>query len=188
MKSLRRGPGAGSGAAVDGDGKEAPARGPGLRFASAADFEVEEPLLVQRLDRAVFLHRGDGGVDRIDKLGALGEDEAEILGSQSLSDDFQPAFGGGDIALARRAVGQDKIDIIGAKGLDGGAEGFEQLDARVLFVAVKDIVDARSSSGSLIIVPSLSINNTLFMSFRFFPHLNSAGVLTKFCFRLVFQP
>ncbi len=39
------------------------------------------------------------------------------------------------------AVGQHDIDVAGLQGLNRGAEGLEELDARVLLVAVEDFVD-----------------------------------------------
>ena len=47
-----------------------------------AHLVVEEPLLVQRIDGAVGLERGNRGIDRGDEIGTLGEDEAEIFSAE----------------------------------------------------------------------------------------------------------
>ncbi|EGE57285.1 hypothetical protein RHECNPAF_4460057 [Rhizobium etli CNPAF512] len=106
-----------------------------------AHLVVEEPLLVQRIKGTVRFESGDGGIDGSDEIGALREDKAEILGAERFADHFQPTIRGIDVALGSDAVGQYEVDVAGLQRLHGCAEGFEELDARVLFVAIEDFID-----------------------------------------------
>jgi hypothetical protein len=62
------------------------------RSGSLAHLVVEEPLLVQRIEVPSALSAAMAGIDRRDEVGALGEDEAEILGAQRAADQLQPPF------------------------------------------------------------------------------------------------
>src|SRR5260221_6114084 len=62
---------------------------------------VEEPLLVQRVDGAIVLHRLDGGVDWRDEVGALLEDEAELLRLHRIADDLERVRRGAHVAGGR---------------------------------------------------------------------------------------
>ena len=103
---------------------------------------VDEPLLGQRVERAVGLERGDAGVDRRDKVGALGEDEAELLRRSGSPIIFSLPPDAVDIApcrpRCRSARGRRRRTSAPATV---AREGLEQLDARVLFVAVEHVVD-----------------------------------------------
>src|SRR6478736_5631246 len=118
-----------------------------LKTGSFAHLVIEEPLLVQRIEGTVGFQACYRGVDRGDQIGTLREDEAEVLGAERAADDLQTAARGIDIALGCDAVGQHDVDVAGLQRLYRGTEGLEQLDARVLLVAVEDLVDRSVEGG-----------------------------------------
>src|SRR5688500_16621979 len=63
-----------------------------------------EPLAVQLIDRAVLPHGADGGVDRLDQVGAGREDEPELLAAERLADDLESAGRCADVARCRRLI------------------------------------------------------------------------------------
>ena len=101
----------------------------------------EEPAVVEIVQVAVGLHLGDGGVEGCDQVGARLEDEAEVLGAERVADDLELVGVGADVAAAGGGIGEDHVDVAGQQRLHRGAEGLEQLDARVLLVAVEHVVD-----------------------------------------------
>ncbi len=103
----------------------------------------EEPLGIQMLQEAVVPHGLNRGVDRFDQIGAGREDEAELFRGQRIAHHLQRLGIGPDVAPSRRRIHQHEIHIAVDQRLHRRAEVVEELDARVGFVAVQDVVDCR---------------------------------------------
>src|SRR6185312_5284074 len=100
----------------------------------------EEPLAVQRIERAVRLHAGEGRIDRCHQVGAGLEDEAELVRTNRIADRLEHAWIGGEVTLYRSLVHQHHVDVAGLERLHRGAESVEQLDAAVVrLVAVLEV-------------------------------------------------
>ena len=78
------------------------------------------------------------GATRSEPLGKMKPKSSVPSG---VADQLEGVGVGADIALAAGAVGQHQVDVAGAQRLDAGAEGLEELDARVGLVAVEHLVD-----------------------------------------------
>src|SRR5688572_26035229 len=103
---------------------------------------VEEPLLDQGIERAVGLHRGERRVDRRDEVGAGGEDEAERIGLDRLTDGFEGTRVGTHVAGGRRRIGKHHVDVAGLEGGNRRTERVEGLDPRVvLALGAEEIVN-----------------------------------------------